>query len=235
MNPSELIGIFSHEIRNPLTLINSSLQLLETDCPAVLDCPLWPQIRQDMQDVLRLLNDMSALNKSSKITPAAVPVSGLLAGIGTSVRPIMEEKGIHFTISIDPSLSNVNLFADSLKIREAITNLLLNAVDAVSETDGEGEILLRAAQSRQTDAQINSYQPPAGVLIHIRDNGPGIPAEYMETLFEPFVTHKPHGTGLGLGIVKNIAALHGGRVSVDTCTAGQHSYTDFCLWLPLPE
>lgn len=227
MNPSELIGAFSHEIRNPLTLINSSMQLLETECPTVLDSTLWTQIRQDMQDVLRLLNDMSSLNKSSQINRTLISVSNLLSGIGTSVCPIMKEKNIRFAVSIEPSLSDINLFADSLKLREAITNLLLNAIDAVSERHSDREIYLSAEQTMRAAETC--------VLIHVRDNGPGIPAEYMETLFDPFVTHKPHGTGLGLGIVKNIAEQHGGSITVTTRTNLPGSCTDFCLLLPTAE
>lgn len=239
MNQSELIGVFSHEIRNPLTLINSSLQLLESDCPAVLNCTLWPQIRQDVRDLLRMLNDMSSLTKSSHITPDLIPMARLLSDIDASVRPMMEEKGIRFIVSVKPELSDVNLWGDLPKLKEAAINLLLNAMDAVSESDTNGEILLLAEYAGQnTDS---AYAPLAAgeegswVLIHVRDNGPGIPSEYMDTLFEPFVTHKPHGTGLGLGIVRNIVTQHGGNITVDTCADAPESYTDFCLHLPLPD
>lgn len=227
MNQSEFIGTFAHEIRNPLTLINSSLQLLETDCPAVLDCALWPQIRQDVQELLRLLNDMSSLNKSGHITKTLIPVSRLFSTIDASVRPMMEKKGIQFIVTVEPSLSDVNLFADLLKLKEAIVNLLLNAMDAVSELNENREILLLA----ESAAISASKQTEPCVLIHVRDNGPGIPSEYMDTLFEPFVTHKPQGTGLGLRIVQNIITLHGGSVSVDTCNTPPGSFTDFCLRL----
>lgn len=223
MNQSELIGAFSHEIRNPLTLINSSLQLLETDCPAVLDCALWPQIRRDIQDLLRLLNDMSSLTKSNRIIQTFLSVSCLFSSVDASIRPMMEEKDIRFTLSMEPSLSDVNLYADLSKLKEALINLLLNAMDAVAELKEDREILLFAEYDTHNKAD---------VLIHVRDNGPGIPSNYMETLFEPFVTHKPHGTGLGLGIVQNIIAQHGGSVRVNTCSTAPNSYTDFCLVLP---
>lgn len=222
MNQSELIGAFSHEIRNPLTLINSSLQLLEVDCPEVLNSSLWSQIRQDMLDVLRLLNDMSSLNKSSHITQTTVSVSDFLSGIESSVRPLMEEKGILFTVSPEAPLRNICLWADSLKLKEAVTNLLLNAIDAVSALTCQGQVFLFAEQTEQSC-----------ISIHVRDNGPGIPAEYMDTLFEPFVTHKPHGTGLGLGIVQNIVKQHNGSITVNTCTDLPNTYTDFCLRLPM--
>lgn len=221
MDYSKLISEFSHEIRNPLTLINSSLQLLENDCPAVLDSPLWPQIRQDMQDVLRLLQDMSSLNKSSRITRIPVSISDLLTGIESSFRPMMEQRNMHFIVTIDDALRGTMINADGPKLKEAVTNLLLNAVDAVSESTCGGKIYLLASQADSL------------LTIHVKDNGPGIPSEYLDTLFDPFVTHKAHGTGLGLGIARNIVTQHGGSLLLDTCTSLPETYTDFCLQLPI--
>lgn len=254
MKQSELIGTFSHELRNPLTLINSSLQLLEAECPAVLNCSLWTQIRRDMADVLHLLNDMSSLNKSGHVHLSALSLSGFLAELASSFYPAMEEKGILFTVSLAPSLSDVSVSADPLKLKEAVTNLLLNAMDAVSESEPESEPepepSLKSKPNSKSEPMLESEPmlkgkktilllaerfETADILIHIRDNGPGIPAEYMETLFDPFVTHKPHGTGLGLSIVKNIVREHGGSIHVHTCTSLPDSYTDFCVRLPMAE
>lgn len=223
MKQSELIGAFSHELRNPLTLINSSLQLLETECPSVLDCPLWPQLRRDMADVLGLLDDMSSLNKSGHVLLSDLSLSGFFSELRSSFDPSMEERGIRFTVSLKLSHSDARISADHLKLKEAVSNLLMNAMDAVSEQKGEKTVLLLAEQSG------------SDILIHVRDNGPGIPDEYMETLFDPFVTHKPHGTGLGLAIVKNIVGQHGGSVRVRSRAGLSDSYTDFYLRLPAAE
>jgi signal transduction histidine kinase len=202
-----------------------------------------------MNDVLRLLDDMSALNKSSHLTKSLVSISELFSSVETSFRPLMKEHDIHFLVFINESLQNCQIPADALKLKEALTNLLLNAIDAVSEvaTCHSGEILLTAEEEASQ------------LSIHVRDNGPGIPAEYLDTLFTPFVTHKPHGTGLGLSIVQNIARQHGGSLTMETQTASGEasdtscaqdrlstdhtrpdrteqpirSYTDFCLRIPL--
>lgn len=219
----KLLSKFSHEIRNPLTLVNSSLQLLEKEYPDLQTSPLWPQIKQDLGDILSLLQDMSALNNIDVIRRSYFTVENFLKEIENSFTSFMQEKNINFILSSDRNASPVQLFADKYKLREAIVNLLLNAVDAVSVLPQKRTIFLFADLN---DAEI---------CFHVQDNGPGIPDTYMETLFEPFITHKQHGTGLGLGIAKSIAQQHGGHITLNTCTVQPDTYTHFCLHLPLCE
>lgn len=240
MQNDEYISRFSHELRNPLTLIYSSLQLLEKECPAVRKSALWAQIGKDMLDVIQLLKDMSAPFGGLRMEP--INVGEFLSGLSASFAPSMKLRGICFVTELPDTLSGLVLTADRQKLRQLITNLILNAIDAAA-----GQITLSAA-----------CDGPA-LSIHVRDNGPGIPQEYLADLFEPFVTHKKGGTGLGLSVAKIIAQRHGGQLSVDTLCArqpgtpahingaaapGAHSpepsaeissasYTDFCLQLPL--
>lgn len=222
MQKDEYISRFSHELRNPLTLIRGSLQLLEKECPAVRESDLWKQIRKDMDDVIQLLNDMSAPFGSYRITP--VRFTDFFSEISASFAPSMKTRGICFVTELSDELSGTVINVDRQKLRQAVTNLLVNAADAVSGQATSGRITLYAVADRQE------------LCVHVRDNGPGIPQEYLPDLFEPFVTHKSNGTGLGLGIARRIARQHGGSLTVDSCCAlaGAHdSYTDFCLRLPL--
>lgn len=218
-----LISKFSHEIRNPLTLIYSSLQLIEKDCPAVLSSDLWSQVKQDIQDTLSLLKDLSTLNGNAHIHKVSVPASDFLSGIAASFSSFMREREITFTAEFDTCPADTMIFADELKLKEAITNLLLNAADAVLENHAHRNIVFSAEiiQNR--------------LHIHVKDNGPGIPAEYLDNLFAPFVTHKSNGTGLGLAVTESIVNLHEGQISVDTSTDEKTSFTDFCLQIPLVE
>ncbi|MDO4322994.1 MAG: ATP-binding protein [Lachnospiraceae bacterium] len=145
----------------------------------------------------------------------------LIEKVYDSFSPLMEEKSIHFQVSLKNDLKSAVISADPLKLKEAVTNLLLNAADAVSGNTSSREISLSAELN-----QMNLY-------IHIRDNGPGIPEEYLPTLFEPFVTHKSQGTGLGLAITRKIIEQHGGTVTIRTSTTSPNTYTDFCLQLPV--
>ncbi len=269
MTDAEYISRFSHELRNPLTLIYSSLQLLEKECPSVRESALWGQIQKDMRDVIQLLKDMSAPFSSYQMTPID-PVE-FLTELSASFLPSMRMRGIDFTTDFSAELSGVRILADRQKLRQAITNLIVNAADAVSQ-HGESEITVPADATSMPDtialtadasaapgtialtadasSAPDTIAPPtdasatpgritlsavldgADVCIHVRDNGSGIPQEYLADLFDPFVTHKANGTGLGLGIARTIAEQHGGTITVDTCTDPAVSYTDFCLRLP---
>lgn len=223
MQNTEYLSKFSHELRNPLTLINSSLQLLEKECPAVCESALWPQIRRDMSDVIRLLKDMSSSLKSPEKAP--VVISDLLSEISASFAPSMELKEIRFDTEVSAELTGACIGADRQKLRQALTNLLLNAADAVTERKKSDPAL-------SGSVTLSAAREGSDLCIHVRDNGPGILPERLSTLFDPYVTYKPNGTGLGLGIVRSIAAQHGGTVTVDTRTAPD-AFTDFCLRLPL--
>lgn len=224
-NYQSFISKFSHEVRNPLTLICSSLQLLEKDHPELSDDTLWTQIQQDIQATLRLLKDVSSLNSQKSVHKAQLSVPRFLNSVASSVAPLMRSSDISFTVSYSPLLASSMLFGDEIRLREALTNLLVNAVEAVNTS--------RTSAQAPSEIVLSADKTGSNVSIHVRDNGPGIPNEYLETLFDPFVTHKPNGTGLGLNIVRTIAQQHNGSVSVTTRTHPSHSYTDFCLCIPL--
>ena len=214
----DFISRLSHEVRNPLTLIYSSLQLLEKDCPEIRSNSLWPQIKLDVTSTIQLLKDVSSLNRQKTLNRSLLSVSDFLEQTAASFTAAMQNKQITFFYLCDPSVKNSLIYGDEIRLREALINLLINASDAVPVS---GKIILSASIDG-TD-----------VCIHVKDNGCGIPDEYLDTLFDPFVTHKSNGTGLGLHIVKTVAMQHGGSISVASSAASLNSYTDFCLRIPL--
>ncbi len=116
-------------------------------------------------------------------------------------------------------LPAVPIFVDELN--QVWTNLIQNAVQACA---GRGTITIETAAAAATAAD------PAGVVVRIVDDGPGVPPEILPRIFEPFFTTKPkgEGTGLGLGIVAQIVVKHGGRVACDSVPGR----TAFEVWLP---
>lgn len=233
------ISHLSHEIRNPLTLISSSLQLLEKECPSVTSSKLWPQIREDVQTTIHLLQDVSSLNNLDRLNRSEFSAEEFLSALALSFQSYMEQRNIQFSVQLDTSIASVKLNADRRKLQEALTNLLINAADALLNPDNS-----QSADPPQNSDHSQSADPPQNsdkkiwlsakaydhfLRIHVRDNGSGIPQSYLATLFDPFVTHKPAGTGLGLAIAKRAAELHEGMISVDTCCEPGHSYTDFCF------
>lgn len=232
------VSKLSHEIRNPLTLVYSSLQLIEKNYPELPDSSLWEQIMQDVQDMIFLLNDLSCLNNSSVLRPAMLNPADFLNSIAASCRPSIESQGILLSLEIPEDLPVIS--ADAAKLKEALINLLSNAQEALcketgaisSADDSSGKSAGKDTVCRKK-ILISAECSGNFIRLHVRDNGPGIPSEYLGTIFDPFVTHKPSGTGLGLSIVKNIAKQHGGSVIISTNAFPPVTYTDVCISLPL--
>ena len=134
-----------------------------------------------------------------------------------------------FTERYDPSLPHAKGDADTLM--QALLNIIKNAAEAIEEAEDNGEIILetrfRSGVSKITD-QTTRHLP---IEIRIIDNGPGVAENIKEQLFQPFVTSKPEGQGLGLALVSKVASAHGGIVEVSS----RPGRTKFSLLLPVPE
>ena len=193
----ETISTISHEIRNPLTLVYSTLQLIESQHPEVLSFRHWDSMREDIEYMKQLLEELSVFNNSSRISGRELDFRKFMEQLAISFAISLEEKDIEFTSYIDPSLPIIH--ADYVKLREVFLNLLKNAADAVSS---KGTIRL--------DARLEK----SSIVITIEDNGCGIEDSCLEDIFTPFVTHKEGGTGLGLAIVKRSVEAHNGQVKV---------------------
>ncbi len=232
------VSKISHEIRNPLTLVYSSLQLIEKSYPELPDSNLWGQIKQDVQDIIFLLNDLSSFNNSSVLKLAMLNPADFLASIAAACRPSIESHGILLSLEIPEGLPAVP--ADAIKLKEALMNLLRNAQEALcgesrsmSRTDSSDGKFVGTDTGFRKKICISAEYSDGFIFLHVRDNGPGIPSEYLADIYDPFVTHKPSGTGLGLSIVRNIARRHGGNVTISTNTLPPDTYTDVCISLPL--
>lgn len=241
-----IISKISHEIRNPLTLIYSTLQLLELEYPAVTDSQLWVQVKKDIQDTIHLLKDISAWNRDSSMSQTAFSVSVLLSEIAASFRALSQEKQITFTTDFENIADDLILRGDKQVLKEALLNLLINAADAVSHQipaqNSVGTIhnnlthehdLTETFHGNPGQIAFTALMHEDSLCIHVHDNGPGIPDEYLPTLFEPFVTHKKQGTGLGLSIAQNAVQKYKGTLTVKTNTQDSDTYTDFCISLPI--
>lgn len=222
-----LLSSLAHEVRNPLTLIYSSLQLLEKDYPAVTDQFLWNQIKEDVQDTICLLKDISkpdALNSYIQ----QIRVTPVLEKTAMSCRSFMKEQNVTLTADIEEDLPA--LYGSEIKLKEAVLNLLLNACDAAARADDAVQ-----KPSQTAIVHLSAHLQDQAVIIHVRDNGPGISSSDRNHILEPYVTHKASGTGIGLSVVQSVANQFHGTLTLDTCCDGQNSYTDFCLRLPVQQ
>lgn len=217
------LSAISHEIRNPLTLVYSTLQLIESQHPEVTSIRHWDHLKQDVEYMNALLSELSAYNNSERLQITKLDSSDYFRRIALSFAASITDTPIVFTSQIPSDLPMIE--ADSLKLREVLFNLLANAKDAVLSSFEGAHI-----NTPQITFSVRRKEQQLELSIH--DNGCGIPEEDLSQIFEPFVTHKPQGTGLGLAITDRIIRSHKGIISV-TSTPDVGTY--FLLTLPIKQ
>lgn len=196
---NDILSKFSHELRNPLTSLSSTVQFIESQHPEVKEYKFWGNISSDIDYMIRLLEQFSDLSKAERLQTTTFSLRSLLEQVSLSFAAMTADTGVQFTSRIDPYIPQIT--GDKTKLQEVFRNLLKNALDASLP---DQSIYLEAGRME------------SGVEIRIRDTGCGIPSEQLDTIFDPFVTYKPNGTGLGLAICRQIIEAHGGTISVES-------------------
>lgn len=195
---------FSHELRNPLTLINSGLQMIASAHPEVEEYDHWDDVMDNLDYVKELLDELSAFNNAGHIKTENVDTCSYLKTILSSIKPTLDYLDITLETNIPTSLPSIAL--DRIRIRQMLLNLLKNAWEAVPVPGG--------------NISVSAFPEGSGIRIDIQDNGCGISEEQQATIFQPFFTTKESGTGLGLAVSKQIAQAHHGDISLES-TPGQ--------------
>jgi signal transduction histidine kinase len=188
----------AHETRNPLNLIRGLAQMITME--AQVSAKLKEHAAAIIEEADRVtvqLNEFIHYSKPREAHLAPVEISALVADVARTLQPDLEEKQIRLVCGTPPQMVE----ADAALFRQALFNLLLNAVQAVG-VGGSIDV------SWTTDAN-------GEVVLDIADDGPGVPAGERETIFKPYVTMRPKGAGLGLAIVQQIVSAHRWEI---TCT-----------------
>ena len=214
-NHHTTVSMIAHEIRNPLTLVSSSLQVIESQHPEVKDFYNWKQTMEDLRFMCSLLNELSTYNNSTFLHYSVFPIEKLLKNIAVSFAISLdsEDSQIRFSSRIASGIGDFT--GDKIKLEQVFLNLLKNAKEAVQE---DGTIFLSADKE-------NSQ-----VVIRCTDNGCGIPDDELDRIFEPFYSLKETGTGLGLSLSKRIVEAHGGKI---TASSSRKTGTVFTVTLPI--
>lgn len=220
---NETVSTITHEIRNPLTLIYSTLQIIEAAHPEVHTFRHWDALHEDISYTVRLLADLSDYNHSFTLRRAALDTESFLKKLVLTFAAASADSSVSFTSRIAPGLPWIR--ADATKLKEVLLNLLKNAAEAIP-ADRPGIIRLDAETIIPPDTASTMLR------IRIQDNGCGIPIERQEDIFQPFVTYKSGGTGLGLPLSKQVIEAHGGSLLLDSSA---DKGTTFTILLPLPS
>lgn len=209
-NHHAILSSVAHEIRNPLTLISSSLQLIGLQHPEAKEFNGWPQLMDDVAFIRLLLDELTAFNNGHTLHCSTFSIEDFLKHIAISfaMNVELQTPEIEFTSCIPASLGTFT--GDQIKLEEVLLNLLRNAKEAIDNT---GMIKLSAHRSAKT------------LTIQIKDTGCGIPQDQLNSIFDPFVTSKPNGTGLGLALSKKIIEAHNGAITVESEVGKGSSFT----------
>jgi signal transduction histidine kinase len=205
----EMAAGIAHEVRNPLGSISLYAQMLQQDLgeqPAQRE--LAGKIRCAVQGLDAVVGDV--LSFAREIKPRLVEVEPLALVERAIDSACPESDPGREWIQIDPSIVvfSESISCDASLMRQAIVNVVRNAVDAVRESDGD--VTPRVA----IGIERSELETSAAVTLWVTDSGPGVSDEVVERMFNPFFTTRAAGTGLGLPIVHRILDAHGGQVEV---------------------
>ena len=217
----EITAIFAHEVRNPINNISTGLQLMAMNLPP--DDPnqeAIARLNQDCNRLTHLMNTVLSFSKPAESKIEQIDLGLLITRLLDLWRPRMARVNIQYQISI--SSKNLLITGDPRSLEQVFTNLISNAVQAMSKTGGSLAVNVRPFILPDERPQIE---------VTVADNGPGIPEEARERIFEPFFTTNRNGTGLGLAIAKRIITAHKGAIHVSSVPGG----TVFQVILPAEE
>ena len=203
----QLLASVSHELNNPLQAIQNALFLLKNEER------LSAQGRQDLDVVLSETERMASLigNLRTTYRPAQadelldVQLNDIIHDIETLTSTFMRHRGIEFEFEPEPDLPPISGIPD--QIRQVVLNLVMNGVDAMQKG---GSMMVKTKYLADNDQ----------VLLSVRDTGTGIDLKILPHIFEPYITDKHSGTGLGLTITRDIVLQHHGEINAENVAAG---------------
>lgn len=224
-----MTGGLAHEIKNPLSTIGLNAQLLQE---AIGDLGLADQdkgrlarrvgaLKMETERLRGILSDFLEYAGELRLATGPVDVGAMLEELGDFYDPQARASAVR--LRVEPPRPPVTADLDAPHIKQALLNLMLNAVSVMNQPSITTRDLILRAEACDDDGV-------ASVRLHVIDTGPGIPPDAMEKIFHPYYTTRAGGTGLGLPTARRIAEAHGGRLEVHT-EVGVGS--DFFVTIPL--
>jgi len=211
----EVARRLAHEIKNPLTPIQLSaerlrhkyLNTLDKESAEVLDRSTHTIVQQ-VEAMKAMVNAFSEYARAPQFKLEPLNLNKLIEEVLDLYRD--DSRYLKLSVSLDPVMPRVE--ADAGRMRQLLHNVIKNAIEAMEDDTETPEICIRTLCMQESNCRY--------VELRIEDNGPGLPENIQAELFEPYVTNKPRGTGLGLAVVKKIVEEHGGMVTAENSEQG---------------
>ena len=222
MNLSAMAASISHEVKQPLTaiVINCDAALI-----SLKKAPANRLLRSALNDIIdecrrasEMLESVRALFGRSDQKRQLIDLNVIILDVLKARRRELDEHGITARIELESALPLVIGHGGQLK--EVISNLVGNAIEAMASTKKRRHVLRTTTGAR----------PPNAIIVTVEDSGPGIDRSKLDKIFDPFVTTKPKGTGLGLALCRLIVDHHGGKL---VASAGKMGGAQFEFTLPM--
>src|SRR2546425_498859 len=200
----QMAAAVAHGLRNPLASLRAAAQLAQrrVEAPAARE-----QLQAIVEQVDRLdlrIAHLLAFSRPTPFHPLRESVQSLVEGALAGFSELLRQRGVELVTSCPAALPEIRV--DPMRLEQALTEIVSNALDAMRSPDGGRLEIAASAQGAAGGAN--------GVVLEITDSGPGIPAEILPNLGEPFFTTRPEGTGLGLAIAKRYVEEAGGRLEI---------------------
>jgi signal transduction histidine kinase len=196
----------AHEIRNPLNAMNMNLQMLEEELlahPELADpehVELFESTKSEIKRLERLVNNFLTYARPAQPRFESRDLNGVVREVARLLEADFRQHGVELQTDLEPLLPQVD--TDETQFKQALINLLVNARQVL---EGGGRVRIRTRAGSRGD-----------VVVEVQDDGPGIPVDVRERIFEVFYSSRGGGTGLGLPIAKQIVERHGGAIEVET-------------------
>ncbi|MBN1912341.1 MAG: HAMP domain-containing histidine kinase [Pirellulales bacterium] len=212
----------AHQLRNSATGIRMAVELHQRECPTATESESTAVAMRELRLMESYLRSFLDLGLAREVPHERVELERIIRSALELVRPTCRHAGIE--LECHTPGEPVWVEADDESIRQLLINLLLNAAEAVGRHGGEGARVVVELEKTGPDAAGS-----ARAMVRVKDSGPGPSEDVGERLFEPFITEKPDGTGLGLYVARQIVEAHGGSIAWDRLD----EMTRFTVELPL--